>query len=102
MSAQSLGEKLKSAREERGLSVEQVSRVLSLRPSLVMEMESGDYREIGALLYARNYLRKYAKFLDMENAQFEADLEEISVKSDPLRLSSKLRRKKGLIILNII
>lgn len=83
MSAQSLGEKLKSAREERGLSVEQVSRVLSLRPSLVMEMESGDYREIGALLYARNYLRKYAKFLDMENAQFEADLEEISVKSDP-------------------
>ncbi len=83
MSEQTLGEKLKAAREERNLSIEQVSRVLSLRPSLVAEMESGEYREIGALLYARNYLRKYAKFLDMENDEFEADLEAISVKSDP-------------------
>ncbi len=83
MDAQELGTKLKAARLEKKLSVEQVSRVLSLRPSLVTALESGNYREIGALLYVKNYLRKYAKFLGIPHEELESDLELLTVAVDP-------------------
>ena len=83
MDAQELGSKLKAARLEKKLSVEQVSRVLSLRPSLVVALESGNYREIGALLYVKNYLRKYAKFLGIPFEELERDLELLTVAVDP-------------------
>ena len=83
MNAYELGAKLKAIRLEKDLSVEAVSRVLSLRPSLVLELENGNYREIGALLYAKNYLRKYAKFLDVQDPEFEAALETMVQQSDP-------------------
>lgn len=83
MNAYELGAKLKAIRLEKDLSVEAVSRVLSLRPSLVLELENGNYREIGALLYAKNYLRKYAKLLDVQDPEFEAALETMVQQSDP-------------------
>lgn len=83
MNAQELGEKLKAARLEKKLSVEQVSRVLSLRPSLVTALENGNYREIGALLYVKNYLRKYGKFLGIDANEIECDLEQLTVAVDP-------------------
>ncbi len=80
--AQQLGEVLKTARLDKSLSIEEVSRVLSLRPSLVAAMESGNYQEIGALLYAKNYLRKYAKFLGLLDEHFEAELSRLVDKAD--------------------
>lgn len=83
MNAQELGTQLKTVRQERNLSVEAVSRVLYLRPSIVLELESGQYREIGALLYAKNYLRKYAKFLGIQAPEFEDAIESMAFQSDP-------------------
>lgn len=83
MNAQELGAKLQAARLEKKLSVEQVSRVLSLRPSLVSALENGNYREIGALLYVKNYLRKYGKFLGIPCEEIESDLEQLTVAIDP-------------------
>lgn len=83
MKACELGAKLKTIRQEKQLSVEEVSRVLSLRPALVLELEDGNYREIGALLYAKNYLRKYAKFLDVQDPAFEVALDTMVQHSDP-------------------
>lgn len=80
--AQQLGEVLKAARLEKSLSIEEVSRVLSLRPSLVAAMESGDYQEIGALLYVKNYLRKYAKFLGLLDENFEFEMSRLTETSD--------------------
>ncbi len=83
MNAQELGEKLQAARLEKKLSVEQVSRVLSLRPSLVTALEKGNYQEIGALLYVKNYLRKYGKFLGISCEDIENDLAQLMVAVDP-------------------
>ena len=83
MNAQELGAKLREIRLEKSLSIEQVSRVLSLRPALVEAMESGDYREIGALLYAKNYLKKYIQFLGVDDPIFSASVEVLSDGLDP-------------------
>lgn len=83
MNAQELGAKLREIRLEKGLSIEQVSRVLSLRPALVEAMESGDYREIGALLYAKNYLKKYLQFLGIDDPHFSASIEGLTDGLDP-------------------
>ncbi|GGZ96059.1 hypothetical protein DC083_04030 [Ignatzschineria ureiclastica] len=95
--AQQLGEVLKNARLDKSLSIEEVSRVLSLRPSLVAAMESGDYQEIGALLYAKNYLRKYAKFLGLLDENFEAELsrltEKVDTKSQTHHNSAKVKQE---------
>lgn len=83
MTAHELGEKLKNVRQEKKLSVEQVSRVLSLRPALVHDLERGYYRNIGASLYVKNYLRKYAKFLGISHEEIEADLHQLKMELDP-------------------
>lgn len=99
MNAQELGAQLQAARLEKQLSVEQVSRVLSLRPSLVSALECGNYREIGALLYAKNYLRKYAAFLGISGQAFEAILEQLQDAHDPKSQgyyeSSKVKLEKA-------
>ncbi len=83
MTAEALGAQLRDARIEKEMSVEQVSRVLSIRPSLVTALEQGNYREIGALLYAKNYLRKYAKLLNLPQETFEQSLEALQESTDP-------------------
>ncbi|MHC5225610.1 RodZ domain-containing protein [Ignatzschineria sp. LJL83] len=82
MTAQELGEKLKAARQDKDLSIEQVSRVLSLRPALVNDLEKGCYRNIGASLYVKNYLRKYAKFLGISHEEIEMDLHQLNMGLD--------------------
>lgn len=60
------GALLRSARERQGLSVEECARRLRARPGQVAALESGDLSSFGGDVYARGFLRTYARILDVD------------------------------------
>jgi cytoskeleton protein RodZ len=73
----SIGETLAAAREERGLTVRQVSDVTRLRPTLISALECDDFEAAGGAVYARGHIRSIARVVgadpDALVAQFDAE-----------------------------
>lgn len=57
------GELLKQARERVGLSVERVAKDLYLDTQVIQAIEVNHFKDLGAPVYAKGYLRKYAKLV---------------------------------------
>ena len=57
------GERLRSARERAGLSLTQVADQLRLSASVVEALEQGQYGVIGAQVFVRGYLKRYAELV---------------------------------------
>jgi len=60
-----LGERLRSARQERTLSVEQAAEALRLDESVILALEGGDYEVLGAPVFVRGHLKTYARLLGL-------------------------------------
>jgi hypothetical protein len=58
---------LKAKREQRGISVGEVSHALCLRKSLIQSIESGSWDFLPHEVYVRSYLKDYASFLKLDN-----------------------------------
>lgn len=59
------GELLRAERERRGLSVQQAADELHLDARLVSAIESNNFLALGAPVYAKGHLRKYASLLGL-------------------------------------
>ena len=58
--ADSAGMRLSRARARLGLTVEEVADQLKLDPHTIVALEAGDHRAIGATVFVRGFLRRYA------------------------------------------
>jgi cytoskeleton protein RodZ len=63
---QSVGGTLKAAREARGLSLEQAAGRLRLMVRQLSAMESDDFAELGQPVFARGFVRNYARMLGLD------------------------------------
>ena len=68
-----IGERLRAGRERAGLSVAAAGEKLHLDPKVIEALESDRFAELGASVYVRGHLRRYADFvgepgLEMVNA----------------------------------
>jgi len=61
----SLGQRLRAAREARGLSCEAVSHELKLPVTVVKALEAEQFERIGHGVFLRGYLSKYLQLLDL-------------------------------------
>ena len=66
------GARLASARERLGMSLDQVADHLKLDRHTVVALEEGDHRAIGASVFARGFLRRYAALVGESAADIEA------------------------------
>jgi len=67
--AASAGERLKLAREQAGLSVEKVAKDLFLDTRVIHAIEVNRFKDLGAPVYAKGYLRKYARLLGVSEEE---------------------------------
>jgi len=68
-----LGERLRSARKAKALSVEQVAETLHLEERIVRALEDERYASLGAPVFVRGHLRSYARLLGLsEDTVLEA------------------------------
>lgn len=61
-----LGERFRAAREARGLTLSEVSEQLRIRALYLGAIEEEHWSTIGAPVYARGFLRTYARFLGLD------------------------------------
>jgi len=70
--ADSAGARLARARARLGLSVEEVADQLKLDPHTIVALEAGDHRAIGATVFVRGFLRRYAALVGESPTEIEA------------------------------
>jgi cytoskeleton protein RodZ len=59
------GQRLKKARELRGMTIDQVAQELSLSPRYVVAMESDSYKSLPEPAFVRGYMRRYAQLVKL-------------------------------------
>lgn len=62
----SLGEAFRTAREARGLTLSDVAESIHIRSVYLAAIEAEDWPSIGAPVYARGFIRTYARFLGLD------------------------------------
>lgn len=77
------GPQLKAARESRELTLEQVVEALGIARHLLAALEADDFASLGAPVYVRGYLRKYARYLGLPGDRLVARYEAIAAPHDP-------------------
>ena len=73
--AASVGERLRAARDRQGLTLQKISEDLHLDVPMLEAMEENRFRALGAPVYARGHLRKYAGLLGLDVSGVLADYE---------------------------
>jgi cytoskeleton protein RodZ len=70
--ASGLGERLARGRERRGLALLQAAEKLHLEPRVVEALESEDFDSLGAAVYVRGHLQRYAELVGENAAELQA------------------------------
>lgn len=63
-----IGQLLKSTREEKGLTFEEVSKALFIRKRVIEAIEAGNWEALPHPVYVRGYVTQYASFLKIDEA----------------------------------
>lgn len=69
------GERLRKAREQRGLTLAQVSSELHVDQRMLAALEADDFAALGAPIFVKGHLRSYAKLLGLDSAELIAEYE---------------------------
>lgn len=74
--AQQIGQQLRDARVERGLSLHDVADRLKLSLRQLEWMETGEFARLPGATFVRGFVRNYARFLELDSAPLMALLEQ--------------------------
>lgn len=71
-----IGERLKEARESMGISIEEASEDLKIKPSQLIDIEEGKRDAFKDILYLKYFIRDYSKYLGLDYEAMVADFNE--------------------------
>jgi cytoskeletal protein RodZ len=72
-SRSSVGERLRDAREARGVDVYRVERDTKIRAKFLTALEEGDFADLPGDVYTRGFLRNYATYLGLNADELEGE-----------------------------
>ena len=97
---ENIGLKLKTRREDNGLSVEEVAEDLKMRPSQILSIEEGKKEDFNDVFYLKCFIRDYAKYLGLDDEkildEFNEYLFDITSKI-PIDLIEQAKKEKKSI-----
>ena len=91
--AVAIGEALRAARERTGLQVKQAAERLHVDAAIIQALEEGRFAALGAPVFVRGHLRRYAELLGEPEAPLQARyaaLQEASIAPDLTRVPSRV------------
>jgi cytoskeletal protein RodZ len=83
----SVGQDLARAREERGMSVEDVSTVTRIRSTLIRSIENDEFGPCGGNVYARGHLRSIARAIGIDPEPLVAEFDRVHVE-EPVHVAA--------------
>lgn len=93
--SKTLGERLKKTREEAGITLEEVSAATRIKKEYLKAIEESNYFLLPGTVYVRNFLKKYATFLEV-SPSVVLDLYEKEEKIiEPIREKRNLKKIQG-------
>ncbi len=72
-----IGAVLRSAREDRHMSLSEVARLLHIRARYLDAIERGDFTQLPGLPYAKGYMQAYAAFLELDKDELMRRFERV-------------------------
>jgi len=82
-SAEALGATLAEARNQLGLEQREVATRLGLNPVLIRRLEEGAFQDLGAPVYARGYLTRYVRLLELPEKEMLDRHKQLGVNEAP-------------------
>jgi len=79
-----VGDRLRKARQEQGLSLDDVAQALKISPRQVEQLEGGAWSELPGYTFVRGFVRNYARFLRLDVDGVLKDLESAAVPKPPV------------------
>ncbi|MFP4364506.1 MAG: RodZ domain-containing protein [Spirochaetia bacterium] len=90
---ESLGEKLRIAREAKGVTLEQVARDTHIAKRFVVAMESEDFAVFPGETYLLGFLRNYAEYLSLDPDELVTLYKNIQIQEQPVPMDELLDNK---------
>jgi cytoskeleton protein RodZ len=87
-----IGVSLREARERLGLSVDDVSHAIKIQSTAVRQMESGHFEKLGPVVFAKGFLRSYAKHVNLGKEWIDAELAQLALNEAPTLVPSRGER----------
>ena len=81
--SRTIGQRLRAGRERSGLSVAATAEKLHLDPKVIESLEADRFSELGASVYVRGHLRRYADFVGEPGAEMVASYSDLSASRPP-------------------
>ena len=104
--AETVGEKLRAAREQRIITLEIASKSLAINYNYLAALETGDDTALPGGVYAKTFLREYSAFLDLNPAeiaeQYRAERGETTNVRDDVFSKKKINRSALAIFPKIL
>lgn len=92
-----IGEVLRSAREEKGLSFEEISEITKIQPRYLQALEEGDTKVFPGEVYIKGSLRSYARVLNLDELEIMDQYNRIKVQyQEPAEKENKEKKAKPL------
>mgnify|MGYP006301884713 CR=1 FL=1 len=93
---ESIGEKLRGAREEKGYSVDQVARDTNIARRFVEALEREDFSVFPGDPYVLGFLRNYADYLGLDPEKVVTLYKNLKIQEQPVPVDELIHRKKKL------
>lgn len=78
----SIGEQLRRAREEKGLTIEQIATKLNLTSQVVKALEQDDEAHLPDNVFTRGYVRSYAKLVQLDATALLVGAKEVGIREN--------------------
>ena len=88
---ESLGEKLKSARNEKGLTIDQISRETNISIRFLEALEAENFSVFPGEPYIIGFLRNYSIFLDLDDQKIIALYRALRIQEQPVPVEQLLK-----------
>jgi cytoskeleton protein RodZ len=82
--ALSLGEKLRMAREERGISISEVAEQTRISPLYLEAIDQDNYKSLPGGIFNKGFVRSYAKYVGIDEQEALQDYSRIIAESVPV------------------
>ncbi|MDZ7792716.1 MAG: helix-turn-helix domain-containing protein [Spirochaetia bacterium] len=91
---ESIGEKLKTAREEKGYSTDQVARDTNIARRFILAMEQEDFSAFPGDTYLLGFLRNYSDYLGLDSERLVNLYRNMQIQEQPVPMEELLQGKK--------
>lgn len=87
--AETLGEKLRQAREERGITISEVAEQTRISPLYIESIEKDDYSPLPGGIFNKGFVKSFAKYVGVDEQEALADYSKLIAASQDNQISEE-------------